>query len=993
MPLTASDILAGPIVRRVEPARVCVWLALSRPASLIELQVFRGHGRRDELSAPLAAAAPTPEQSSRRFENRTIPIGRKLHVGLAVFEPAVPGDLEWGREYAYDVRITVEGEGTAVGLDDLGLLEDGTIRALDGTEHPHLSLGYGAHVLPSFVLPPVDVKELRVAHGSCRRHCVDQRDALAALDDLLQEASLVPTQRIHQLLLTGDQIYADAVAGEQLLFTSEMAARLLDADDGKTVERIPIDLTVAGAAKVVDVPVDMTHLPASRRTHVINSLGGGTSTDAEHHVLGFGEAAALYLTAWCSVGWPDLRARVGARWALVEKYGQAYRTLVADLRKRLALPQELESKTWKQHAGELRTRVGYFHAALLLRPELQRIDGVLSDAERLAEWLPADDPPLDAEASGYAWKTFWGEPRNGKPADPQRAMPANGGVGATEIGSALALPELQALARALTPSWYAGRHYWNCTISLDTLHDTQAQHDPIVSDAGHADLSKMQWFLDDLPKVRRVLANVSTLMVFDDHEITDDWNLHLRWARRTYGSAVGRAMVRNLLAAYALFQHWGNDPVACREPGTPGHKTLLALQRMFFDADGAPLAAGAPAAIRDELDRLFDLLGPDKPATPPGERIHWHFTYQGPHYELLVLDSRTWREYLIEGEGTIGQPTSDQASTYLISAPSVPMQIPEVPPPGTEVSLVITPAPFIGMPVAEGIVQPTLNAADSVPHTPEAPFVGRKQATNVGRAAKDPEPFGFAPRLFEEMLARLANRRRVVLFSGDVHYSLALEMSYWRLAGEPLGARFVQLISSSLRNPRGQSNMEIFTMDLAQQLAQLVTAQSRLGWKRRGAGTPQVLLDGDAGVNSRIRRALKEDPILLPVEALPPGTRVAPPEWAWRMALVPDARPETQRLVALEPPSVSFDVATNPAQAFVELARRHRWSSEHVMPRRWMWWTNVGVVEFAANGADGLKVRQRLFVWDVDGGPRPSRDRLTIECSLDLGSEAPPAVA
>ena len=324
MPLTASDILAGPIVRRVEAARACVWIALSRPASRIELQVFRGHGRRDELGAPLPAAAPAAEEASRRFENRTLAIGRKLHIGLAVFEPAVPGDLEWGREYAYDLRITADGDTDAVGLDDLGLLEDGTIRALDGTGHPHLALGYGAHVLPSFVLPPVDVKALRVAHGSCRRHCVDQRDALAALDDLLQEASLAPAQRIHQLLLTGDQVYADAVAGEQLLFTSEMAARLFDADDGKTTERIPIDLTLGGTAQVVDVPVDMVHLPASRRTHVINSLGGGTSTDAEFHVLGFGEAAALYLTAWCSVGWPDLRERVKARWTLVDAYRQAY---------------------------------------------------------------------------------------------------------------------------------------------------------------------------------------------------------------------------------------------------------------------------------------------------------------------------------------------------------------------------------------------------------------------------------------------------------------------------------------------------------------------------------------------------------------------------------------------------------------------------------------------------------------------------------------------
>jgi phosphodiesterase/alkaline phosphatase D-like protein len=28
-----------------------------------------------------------------------------------------------------------------------------------------------------------------------------------------------------------------------------------------------------------------------------------------------------------------------------------------------------------------------------------------------------------------------------------------------------------------------------------------------------------------LPKVRRVLANIPTYMIFDDHDITDDWNI------------------------------------------------------------------------------------------------------------------------------------------------------------------------------------------------------------------------------------------------------------------------------------------------------------------------------------------------------------------------------------------------------------------------------------------------------------------------------------
>lgn len=63
-----------------------------------------------------------------------------------------------------------------------------------------------------------------------------------------------------------------------------------------------------------------------------------------------------------------------------------------------------------------------------------------------------------------------------------------------------------------------------------------------------------------LPAVRRVLANCPTYMMFDDHEITDDWNLDRVWRKRVLDSASGRRIVANGLAAYTVFQAWGNAP-------------------------------------------------------------------------------------------------------------------------------------------------------------------------------------------------------------------------------------------------------------------------------------------------------------------------------------------------------------------------------------------------------------------------------------------------
>ncbi|MFZ4703991.1 MAG: hypothetical protein ACOYMG_28435, partial [Candidatus Methylumidiphilus sp.] len=61
-------------------------------------------------------------------------------------------------------------------------------------------------------------------------------------------------------------------------------------------------------------------------------------------------------------------------------------------------------------------------------------------------------------------------------------------------------------------------------------------------------------------KVRRLLANICTFMIFDDHDVTDDWNITGYWYAKVRDSDTGRRVVANALAAYWAFQGWGNDP-------------------------------------------------------------------------------------------------------------------------------------------------------------------------------------------------------------------------------------------------------------------------------------------------------------------------------------------------------------------------------------------------------------------------------------------------
>lgn len=65
---------------------------------------------------------------------------------------------------------------------------------------------------------------------------------------------------------------------------------------------------------------------------------------------------------------------------------------------------------------------------------------------------------------------------------------------------------------------------------------------------------------ESLLKVRRLLANIPTYMIFDDHDVTDDWNITGNWYDKVRSSPMGRRIASNALAAYWAFQGWGNEP-------------------------------------------------------------------------------------------------------------------------------------------------------------------------------------------------------------------------------------------------------------------------------------------------------------------------------------------------------------------------------------------------------------------------------------------------
>ena len=158
-------------------------------------------------------------------------------------------------------------------------------------------------------------------------------------------------------------------------------------------------------------------------------------------------------------------------------------------------------------------------------------------------------------------------------------------------------------------------------------------------------------FKSALPQVRRVLANVPSLMIFDDHEITDDWNIDLPWVNTVYASTnkAGRRAVTNGLLAYLLCQHWGNKPAAFTTAGSPEQRALAAVS--------SAVSAATPRSAAETCAPLLGLPADKLPTAPPAQALrdlsaagairydHALGPDDGWPVRIVLMDERTVREY------------------------------------------------------------------------------------------------------------------------------------------------------------------------------------------------------------------------------------------------------------------------------------------------------------------------------------------------------------
>lgn len=162
------------------------------------------------------------------------------------------------------------------------------------------------------------------------------------------------------------------------------------------------------------------------------------------------------------------------------------------------------------------------------------------------------------------------------------------------------------------------------------------------------------------PDIAWLLASVPSVMIFDDHDIIDDWNISDTWHRDIEREPWWRGRIVGGLMAYWVYQHIGNVAVAERADG----ELLAAVE------------AGDDGALRAMAERADQ-------GTPDDVGHRWSYGLDVGGSRLLVVDSRNGRVLDPDRRSMLGEAEwqwlDDQARgdvDHLFVASSVPWILP-----------------------------------------------------------------------------------------------------------------------------------------------------------------------------------------------------------------------------------------------------------------------------------------------------------------------------
>ena len=296
-------------------------------------------------------------------------------------------------------------------------------------------------------------------------------------------------------------------------------------------------------------------------------------------------------------------------------------------------------------------------------------------------------------------------------------------------------------------------------------------------------------FRGRLKQVRRALANIPSYMMFDDHEVTDDWNMTRAISQSMYGTPLGVRMAQNALVAYSLCQHWGNVPTDFAQSGatTPPGARLLSL----LDKGNAITYATNSAALARLVgvhDAATLRTQPDSRVFHDADALTYNYTVEGPGHQVIVTDTRSWRSF----------PKHSAPLPELLTPDQIQKQIVNTRDTKDRVLLVVlsTNAPPIQAIRTATQMDDLANFFEDVPDVYEAWEIGSPAFDRLIKAISQKMP-----------VVGNEHRGSAMLLSGDVHFSFVSRLLFTGTSrfedvpgsSHPVKAVIAQLVASSFR--------------------------------------------------------------------------------------------------------------------------------------------------------------------------------------------------
>lgn len=308
-------------------------------------------------------------------------------------------------------------------------------------------------------------------------------------------------------------------------------------------------------------------------------------------------------------------------------------------------------------------------------------------------------------------------------------------------------------------------------------------------------------FANDIWKVRRSLANISTYMICDDHDVTDDWFLNREWCDRVLSKPLGKRVVQNAMLSYAIFQAWGNTPEQFQS-GQPGEKLLLAAKDWLMSGGinknageniakylGLPVDTSPNNRYQDDENTIIL----NRQHSDGTQILIWYYTIRSFKHEVIVLDTRTWRGY-IKGENKSTDPPMILSPTAFKKQIQQPLQ--ETDNSQIEATLVVIPTNLVSLSFVD-IVQSWDWQRDQDEH------IYHVFNSDVG------DSWNFNKVGFGQLLCYLFEQRdRVIILTGDIHYAGAVRLNCCVRNDNQISPKVMaQLTSSAFKNVEFSTNL------------------------------------------------------------------------------------------------------------------------------------------------------------------------------------------